>query len=329
MLADATCFCVFNVNNRSDRAFGKVYDVSQHFAQIPHRGGSKHHSFADGGRCPSLLKIDDYLYIGLASPPCTSTADIDKSWNADLIVTLNDDRCVDIDPTAQGTRCRFFERERATMYGETQLVMEDDSETRLFKFGGGVNRANNPSDAFYIGTLQDKKWMKRNIYKPLKSALDALSAAEDAYDTILLMIIDYFFVPTTEIAWKQTPHWTLMRPLSFCGVIQSGSFIIIFGGEARSPSCREAHSPWTALSDEIYILDTRSNEGWIQSPIKCPAKSRYVAVLDHRQRVHIFTSWSPCLQQQEVLDERHYNPDEIHTKGHYCIALKDILSNSD
>ena len=122
------------------------------------------------------------------------------------------------------------------------------------------------------------------------------------YDYTTSKPVDSFFVGKLQngkadkpIIWKQADHFKLKKPLLGCGVIQRYPFIVIFGGETTGDK---------AL-DDIYILDIRSKSGWVQSPIKCPTKSRYVAVLDHEQKAHLFT-WN-------------------NNKQHYSIALKDLV----
>ena len=63
------------------------------------------------------------------------------------------------------------------------------------------------------------------------------------------------------------------------GYVQHGPFIVTFGGFRNQDS-----------SDDIFILDLRSDNGWIQSSLKCPHKSTYHAVLDNKQYVHLHTT---------------------------------------
>ena len=72
------------------------------------------------------------------------------------------------------------------------------------------------------------------------------------------------------------------------GYIQYGSFLLTFGGLIQELEFGEYVSDWT---NSIYILDLRTNEGWIESSIKCPEKAQYNnTVLDDLQRVHLFRS---------------------------------------
>ena len=103
--------------------------------------------------------------------------------------------------------------------------------------------------------------------------------------------------PSKPIRWKKNDHFTLKKPLYGSGYIHYNHRIIIFGGVT---------SGYTKV-DDIYILDVRSKKGWIRSPIKCPMESEYVAVLDHQQRVHLFTYGSTYNNQ------------------HYCIALNELI----
>jgi len=279
----------------------------------------------DRARIASLLKIGDHIHIRREFGRDLS----EGARCRDLVIPLNDilspsspspdDPIRWIQPIDREAQ---IDRERDTMDGEIEIVMEDDElGTRLFKFGGVENKA---THKFYIGALQDKEWVQRNICQPLEDAFDALArngGTEHASNTwIIDIIVDYFHFNKFAIAWHEAPHWTLKRPLSFCGVVQTDSHIVVFGGEDSNE-----------LSDEIYILDTRSNEGWVQSPIKCPTKSRYVAVLDHRQRVHIFTSQSPSLHvdPKDKLRLLSAHPDDVYIQGHYCIALEHLLPQRD
>ena len=67
---------------------------------------------------------------------------------------------------------------------------------------------------------------------------------------------------------------------------------------------REQHD--MLLVDDIHILDVRSKNGWIQSPIKCPMKSRFVAVLDQQRIAHLFTYWNK-------------------NKQYFCITLNELI----
>ena len=126
----------------------------------------------------------------------------------------------------------------------TKLVTEFyDVPLVFYKFGGYDDDANGATDSFFIGKLQE----------------------DDAGKPVI---------------WEQAEQFKLRQPMWHCGVIQSGPFIVTFGG-----------IKWMEAVglDEVYILDTRSKRGWIESQIKCPVKSGYVAVLDYEDGVHLFT----------------------------------------
>ena len=181
--------------------------------------------------------------------------------------------------------------------------MDDVSITKtdngqFIKFGGRDCDQNECVDTLYVGTVHDEEWINSNIYVPLKSALDKLAKiALSQYDTgIIGLIVDYAHCDGQRpMKWNKSREWKMKRAVFGCGVINKGPFVVMFGGKSNS-----------GFSDEIYILDIRSKSGWIQSPIKCPMESNYVAALDHQQRVHLFTF---------------YNDDA----KHYSIALQDIV----
>lgn len=106
--------------------------------------------------------------------------------------------------------------------------------------------------------------------------------------------------------WKKAPQYTLknlgrdITSLRGFGYIHHGSLIVIFGGEV-------AHCVFPVCLDGIYILHLCDDKGWIESPIKCPMKARYRAVVDGTQRVHLFV-WE--------------RPEQ------YCIELKNLIPPS-
>lgn len=119
----------------------------------------------------------------------------------------------------------------------------------LFRFGGFDQEKRDQVDSFYVGTLKN----------------------ED---------------PTKPIQWKLVPEYTLLRPLRAFGYIQHNHFIVTFGGETRewlkTKKCEREFD-----IDDIYILNLNKSDGWIKSPIKCPEKATYRAVLDNEERVHL------------------------------------------
>ena len=81
------------------------------------------------------------------------------------------------------------------------------------------------------------------------------------------------------IEWRLVPEWRMKHLMYGFGYIQYGSLILTFGGFIENVDS----------TDSIYILDLRTNEGWIESPIKCPKRAQYSkTVLDDMQRVHLF-----------------------------------------
>ena len=87
--------------------------------------------------------------------------------------------------------------------------------------------------------------------------------------------------PSQPIQWTEIPEFCLHGHGLGSGVVQKDCYIVTFGG--RGELCRE-------LSDEIWILNVDAQEQWKLSPMKCPERSGFVAVLDYQQNVHLF-SW--------------------------------------
>lgn len=120
--------------------------------------------------------------------------------------------------------------------------------------------------------------------------------------------VDSFYIgawhnedPLEPIQWTLAPEYALKRPfqgLRAFGYIQHGPFIVTFGGRFDDRFYSNRRGRYTALTDGIYILDLRKDCGWIRSPIKCPQKAEYCAVLDRAQRIH--------LQSRTHTNERRY-----------------------
>ena len=113
--------------------------------------------------------------------------------------------------------------------------------------------------------------------------------------------------PSQPIEWMWMFSYNFPGPRCEFGHIQHGPFIVIFGG--KRPFCDELifTSPEESdLFDDIYILDLRKKSGWIQSPIKCPWKGTYDAVLDELSRNNV-----------------HLWKDE--GSQHFCIKLTDLF----
>ena len=118
--------------------------------------------------------------------------------------------------------------------------------------------------------------------------------------------MDSFYVGTLRneneaepIDWRLVPEWKMRHLMYGFGYIQYESFILTFGGCTQN----------SGYIDSIYILDLRTDEGWIHSPIKSPRKGQYSkTVLDDMQRVHLFPVgyWGK----------------------HYWIDLKDLIPQS-
>merc|ERR1719242_3016136 len=81
------------------------------------------------------------------------------------------------------------------------------------------------------------------------------------------------------IDWKLMPQYKLPIQLEGCGHVHYGSYLITFGGLTTD----------FKDTDDIFILNFRNDEGWKKSPLQCPLKSAFTAVLDHLLVVHLFT----------------------------------------
>ena len=110
--------------------------------------------------------------------------------------------------------------------------------------------------------------------------------------------------PGQAIQWTVAPQYSLKLPIHRFGYIQHGPFVVIFAGNSR-----------VFGADGIYILDLRSDQGWAKSPIECPRKGQFVAVLDVHQNVHLF-------------DKRGGKVDVPDGGGvHFCIELDELLES--
>lgn len=98
------------------------------------------------------------------------------------------------------------------------------------------------------------------------------------------------------ILWNAEAQYTLPKPLEGCGHVHYGPFLIICGGQTTD----------FQATDDIFVLDLRKQDGWMQSSLKCPKKSAFTAVLE-QLNVHLFT----------------YNPDEEST--HTSINMNQII----
>ena len=121
---------------------------------------------------------------------------------------------------------------------------------------------------------------------------------------------DSFFVghlvdddPTRPIKWTESPRYRLLNGIGLVrGVVQYNGNIITFGGRDSG-----AHR-----SDDIAILNIDAKEHWKLSSIKCPHSGYFAAVLDHQQRVHLFSvSFGPGRVQNT----------------HHSIPIQVILAN--
>ena len=110
------------------------------------------------------------------------------------------------------------------------------------------------------------------------------------------------------IKWIVQPQWAFKHTLYGCGCMIFKHWIITFGGKI--------YDDINECIDTIYLLDLNKDIGWIKlKHIKCPLKSRYLAVLTHDFHVHLFSSinkW-PNFQDSIVV--------------HYSIHISDIFGS--
>lgn len=117
--------------------------------------------------------------------------------------------------------------------------------------------------------------------------------------------VDSFYIgtlkdqnPKEPIRWSLAPQYTLKQPLKGFGYIHYGPFIVMFGGLMEDGN----------VCDDIQILNLTTNCGWVQSSIKCPREGQYNAVLDDKQRIHLYGKWK-C------------------ERSHFCLDVNIVLSS--
>ena len=122
--------------------------------------------------------------------------------------------------------------------------------------------------------------------------------------------VDSFYIgtmkngdPSEPIEWRLAPQYRLKHPMAGFGCIQYRSLIITFGGYIQD-------SKGQHVTHNIYILDLRQNDGWIQSLVKCPKEVRgyyrvSAVVLDHAQRVHLNGRY--CTNLKQILPQKYHD----------------------
>ena len=160
----------------------------------------------------------------------------------------------------------------------------------LFQFGGSnllkAHRSKGSApESFYVGSLQNTESANGQI------------GAEP-------------------IQWTVVPEYELKYPLSDFAYIQYGPFIVTFGG-GSDEGFRDGIP---RNIDAIYILDLRKNCGWIESPIKCPKKTYFDAVMDQNQRIHLISRWGKSAVHREWFRNK-----AVWEHEHYCINLTDVI----
>ena len=168
-------------------------------------------------------------------------------------------------------------------------------ENQLIRFGGTETRRIKT----YHNEIIRKDWfLIGNDYTPLVSGYCRKYENEvklGQIPEVIMEMIHTFYC--AEYNWS-TFDLKLKQPLSGSGYIIYEHFVITFGGKSSNY--------YHADIDKIYILDIENTDnGWIESPVKCPKKSRYIAVLTSDKNVHLFDNDKP---------------------GHYSISLAKILN---
>ena len=82
-----------------------------------------------------------------------------------------------------------------------------------------------------------------------------------------------------KLDWVEKTKWKLPRQIAGGGLIRYKHYIILFGGGLGG----------ITFGDSIMILDLESDEGWREIDMKCPLKSKYLAVLCDDNHIHLFT----------------------------------------
>ena len=79
--------------------------------------------------------------------------------------------------------------------------------------------------------------------------------------------------------WQRPKQWNYPCRVWFNGAIRFKHYVISFGGESLSK-----------LKDEIFVLDlTDDQNGWVQlQNLKCPSRSRYLAIMGENDIVYLF-----------------------------------------
>ena len=98
------------------------------------------------------------------------------------------------------------------------------------------------------------------------------------------MISNELHPDDTEKALEWTELIKLPRAVEMCGYVLFRHYIIIFGGEGTAIQGDK-------FMDTIYIFDLNKRiQGWkLVKHIKCPIRSKYCAIIDSDNMVHLFT----------------------------------------
>ena len=106
------------------------------------------------------------------------------------------------------------------------------------------------------------------------------------------------------LEWDIKEEFKCKQPVTKCGPIVYGKYLILFGGDAD------------VYIDTIYLLDLEGDVGWIElKHLKCPIPSAYLAVLTDDNFVHLFTEINEWPEWQES------------ERGHYSIPISTVLGS--
>eukprot|EP01084_Bolivina_argentea_P070676 128514_1 len=103
----------------------------------------------------------------------------------------------------------------------------------------------------------------------------------------------------SDIHWFEKLTCKLPEPINGCGYILYKDYVITFGGSTHGGK----------KLDSMYLLDLKNtNNGWIQlTHIKCPVKSKFIAVLDENtNNIHLFA--------------------RVDNKKHFSIPINSVLN---
>ena len=114
-----------------------------------------------------------------------------------------------------------------------------------------------------------------------------------------------------DITWSIKDEYDMDEPRLKCGIVVYKHWLLTFGGEGH----KDGFKP-DGYIDNIYLLDLKGNDGWIElEHVKCPIKSRYYAILDDNNMVHLITGVNKWPDWRKSMT------------GHYSIPISTLLGS--